>query len=161
MSSTSTSPERPTARHPNPRPHLLLGAFPGESRPDLLHLEFSTDLLVERVTLRNSPHFHVKLSQCARDFSPSYTHESCLPCACISPVSVHASPYRCLRVIIRYVHIDVDRFAQRSVKVPEKIEAYTHDPLRRTLILPLSLMNPQPSPRRRRTHGGSRAPGCW
>ena len=57
----------------------------GERRPNIFLFDHVSDLLLERLTLRNSPHFHVKFNQCAR-------------------------------VIVRYLTIDVDRFAQRRLK---------------------------------------------
>ena len=38
----------------------------GETRPNLINIDLSSDLLIERLTLRNSPHFHVRFKQCAR-----------------------------------------------------------------------------------------------
>lgn len=56
-----------------------------EDRPNLLQLTNTTDLIIEHLTLLNSPHFHVRFTQCAR-------------------------------VVVRFVIINVDRFAQRSLK---------------------------------------------
>lgn len=65
----------------------ITGSVPGigETRPDMISFLYGIDVVIEHLTLRNSPHFHVRFEQCSR-------------------------------VTVRYVRIDVDRWAQRSVK---------------------------------------------
>ena len=65
----------------------ITGSTPnlGEHRPNMFHFTNVTDLIIEHLNLKNSPHFHLYFTQCAR-------------------------------VTIRFVTIDVDRFAQRKLK---------------------------------------------